>query len=312
MKYNCNKCDFHSNNQSKFHKHLETKKHKQAQNVSSQKQNKISKKTQKSGNVILFMCKYCKKSFSSRQAKFRHEHTSCKENEYLNYKKLINIVNEVLQSPEKRGLTKKAGDLLDQLQIKKQGEDFLDMVKELHNKSKVISTHTSANQIINNNNKGDNTNCFNTNTNIQLNNYNNTNYDFLTDKDMIKCINQCNNSVKTLIEKVHFNKDHPENMNIYISNMKGKYVMIYKENKWQIKDKEDHIDTMFENNDIMLENWYNDFNEKYPHIIKSFEQYLKNKSEDSILIRRLKNDILMLLYNERETVIKNNSGIYLE
>ena len=77
--------------------------------------------------------------------------------------------------------------------------------------------------------------------------YTDTDYSHLTPVDYVQCIKKCNNCVKKLIERVHFNENKPENMNIYISNMKGNYAMIYKEDKWQIVNKKDHIDDLYEN-----------------------------------------------------------------
>ena len=94
-----------------------------------------------------------------------------------------------------------------------------------------------------------NTNSNNT-INIQLLNHKDTDYSHLTPKDYLMCINNCNYCVKTLIEKVHFNPDKPENMNIFLSNIKGKYIMIYKDNEWQIQDKKEKIDDLYDSNDL--------------------------------------------------------------
>ena len=134
-------------------------------------------------------------------------------------------------------------------------------------------------------------------------NYNKTDYDFLKENDFVRCFMDNNHCVKALIEKVHFNKNKPENMNIYISCIKGKFVMVYRDNEWQIRDRQKQIDDLYETNEIILENWYDDYSEKYPHIIKSFTRYLKNKEEDTELIKNVKNEILLMLYNKRN--IKN-------
>lgn len=101
-----------------------------------------------------------------------------------------------------------------------------------------------------------------------------------------------------LIEKVHFNIEKPENMNIYISSIKGKYVMVYKDDSWQIQNKKDQVDDMYNYNEVVLENWYDEYKQTYPHIIQSFQRYLKNKDESDI-INSMKDDILVMLYNKR-------------
>ena len=111
--------------------------------------------------------------------------------------------------------------------------------------------------------------------------------------------------VKKLIEKVHFNKNKPENMNIYISSIKGNYVMVYKNNAWQIQDKKEQVDDLYEYNEIMLTNWYQEYKEKYPQMIQSFKNYLRNQ-EDNDVINEVKKEILLMLYNNRGLVIKNN------
>ena len=135
--------------------------------------------------------------------------------------------------------------------------------------------------------------------NIQLLNYNKTDYDFLSDSDYIRCFMDNNHCVKKLIEKVHFNPNKPENMNVYISSMKGKYVMVYRDNVWQLKNRKQQIDDLYETNELVLEQWFDEYKEQYPDIIKSFTRYLKNKSNDHELIRSVKDEVMLMLYNKR-------------
>lgn len=79
--------------------------------------------------------------------------------------------------------------------------------------------------------------------------------------------------------------------------------MVYRDNKWQIRDRKQQIDDMYESNELILENWYDEYQEKYPHIIKSFTRYLKNKEEDNELINNIKYEILMMLYNKHDSNI---------
>ena len=72
--------------------------------------------------------------------------------------------------------------------------------------------------------------------------------------------------------------------------------------KFKIKRK---IDDLYEYNEMVLENWYDECKEKYPNIIQSFQNYLKNKDE-SDTINDVKNNILLMLYNKRKMVNQNN------
>ena len=59
-------------------------------------------------------------------------------------------------------------------------------------------------------------------------------------------------------------------MNIYISNIKGNYAMIYNGNHGK-SSIEEQIDDLYEYNEVVLETWYDDYKEQYPEIIKSFQ-----------------------------------------
>jgi len=196
---------------------------------------------------------------------------------------------------------------------KNNDEDFQELARLLNDKEKQmkdkekqlekmqwqIDKLTNKLQIQNVNNGTINNNTIN----IQLLNHTQTDYSHLTETDYIKCINDCNYCVKSLIEKVHFNPSKPENMNIYISNIKGNYLMIFKDNHWQIQDKKDQLNNLYDCNEVILENWYDEYKEKYPHIIQSFQRYLKNKDE-SDTINEVKDEILLMLYNRRKTIIE--------
>ena len=75
--------------------------------------------------------------------------------------------------------------------------------------------------------------------------------------------------------------------------------MVYKDNSWQIQNKKEHIDDLYNYNEVVLENWYDDYKEKYPHIIQSFQRYLKNKDANHS-INSVKEEILVMLYNKRK------------
>ena len=146
-------------------------------------------------------------------------------------------------------------------------------------------------------------NTVNNTSNINLLGYENTNYSCYP-REMVKCIKDCNFCVKTFIVKVHFNRKYPENMNIYISSFKADHIMIYRDGNWNIVDKKKHIDLMYEDNEIHLESWFDEYKTRYPEIINSFTRYLHNRETDEVL-NQVKKDILRMLYNKRNLVIDN-------
>ena len=297
--YDCKCCNFSTNLKSNYTRHLKTKKHKK----SSQSHQLVTPKSPfshpkvtpksplsfKQENDTEFRCKYCNQKFKFKQGMYRHIKYTCKKNTDEDFQELARLLNE-----KEKQLALKEQKMVKQLALKK-----TKMETEMKKMQKQIDKLTTKLQIQNINQgivqNGNNI------INIQVLNHQDTDYSHLTPKDYISCINDCNKCVKTLIEKVHFNKNKPENMNIYLSNIKGKYLMIYKDNTWQIQDKKTQVDDLYDNNEFVLEAWYDEYKQKYPSIIKSFQRYLQNRDGDEVL-NNIKEEILVMLYNKRKMI----------
>lgn len=293
-KYNCLSCDYHTNLKGDYTRHLQTNKHK---NV-IQSYPKLSKcypnviqsyPNNNSPSTKQHECKYCGKVYKYRSGLSKHIKYTCKKNKDEDFQELARLLNE-----KEKQLALKEQKMEKQLALKESK-----METEMKRMQKQIDKLTNKLQIQNINQgivqNGNNV------INIQLLNHQDTDYSHLTPKDYINCIQDCNKCVKTLIEKVHFNANKPENMNIYLSNIKGKYLMIYKDNTWQIQDKKTQVDDLYDNNEFVLEAWYDEYKQKYPSIIKSFQRYLQNRDENEVL-NNIKEEILVMLYNKRKMI----------
>ena len=278
-KYYCESCNYYTKFKSSLDKHYKTKKHLE----STKSQQKVNIESTKSQHKMQLLgathdCKYCMKKFKSKQSMYRHIKYSCKQNKDEDLKELVRLLNEQNN------------------QMKEQNMNLSNQVEKMQKQIDKLSSKLQIQNINNTNNNSNNT----INYNIKLLNYNQTDYSHLTEEDYVNCIKDVNYCVKSLIQKVHFNEEKPENKNIYISNIKNKYVMLYKNNKWQIVNRKNQLDDLYDYNEVLLENWYSEYKDKYPDMIKSFERYLNNKQEeDGEIINKAKDEILLLLYNNR-------------
>lgn len=289
-KYKCLVCQFSTNHKPNFERHIRTKKHKKNTKNIALFSNHIALNSSNiafySASKPLYQCKYCDKVLQHQSSLSRHIKYSCKKNKDEDLKELARLFNEK---------EKMAKD--NELMLLMEKKD-----KQLENMQKQIDKLTNKLQIQNMNNGIVNNGTVNNNTiNIQLLNHKDTDYSHLTHNDYMACISNCNKCVTTLIEKVHFNPNKPENMNIYLSNIKGKYIMIYKDNEWQIQNKKVQVDDLYDHNEMVLETWYDEYKEKYPHIVHSFKRYLKNRDGD-VLLNQAKEEILMMMYNKRKMI----------
>ena len=275
-KYYCECCNYQASQSSNYKKHMSSKKHKEVEKTT----NNLETKSQQKSTILeaestisqhFHNCKYCMKRFTTKQSMYRHIKYTCKKNHDEDLRELVRLLNEKNESLQNQ---------IDKLSQKLQMQNVNSGMMNSHH-----NTHS--------NNKYD----------IKILNYNNTDYEHLTEKDYLNCLKDNNHCVKRLIEKVHFDKEKKENHNIYISNIKNNYVMVYSDGQWTLVDRTKQITDLYDKNEYELETWYDNYKEKYPHIVKSFTRYLKNKEEDDDLLNDIKDQVILMLYNKRNVVL---------
>ena len=57
-------------------------------------------------------------------------------------------------------------------------------------------------------------------------------------------------------------------MNIYISNLKNKYIMIYDGQNWTARDKKTELESLYAEKEMLLEQWLEE--ECYPELKEKF------------------------------------------
>ena len=214
-----------------------------------------------------FQCIFCNKYYKTSKSLNEHITSNCKKKEEL--KEIVKKDNEIALLKE-----------------------------ELEKQKQTITTPTNI------------TNNTNSNNIIQIINlvlpHNKPNISHLTDLDYYNILGRSLNSIPQMIEHIHFNKNMPQNHNLYISNIKNKYVMAYDGKDWSLKNRDDVITDLINENEMRMEDWLSSeesIHEKYPNAMKRFDHYLRMKEKDKNL-DMIKNEIQMLLYNKRN-MIKN-------
>ena len=212
-------------------------------------------KTENKGRVL---CPGCKRRFNKNNNLENHKKTCLKFHDYQNDKYTE--------------------------EIKKQNDFLIGKVEEMLNKMNMMEEELKKIK-----NKPNISNNFNKiETNIQINNFGNENFDYINEKMFIKLLSTPLSAIPKLIELKHFNPKHPENHNIKITNIHDKFAKIYKDNKWLISHKKDIIQELVDNGyadfeefkDLNEEELTNKIKEKY----KKMENYY-TKSSDSLYKR---------------------------
>ena len=280
MKFTCECCNYSTDVKVNFNKHINSKKHKlvESKSVVSPGKSKVSPEPVQSIPIVNsvenenFSCKYCGQKYKHKQSVTKHIKYSCTKNKTEDLTELVRLLNLQLEQQKNEFETKL------QSQTKQ--------IEKLMEKLEINNTY--------------NTNSHNTiNTvNINLLNYKDTDTSHLTNVDYKKCLKEASRCVLKLIEKVHFNPDKPENMNIYISNMKNNYMMMYKENKWNLVKKEE-MDSVYNHKEDLIIEWFN--LNKDPDLLKYFERFMDLK-EDKPTADAVQEEYKLLLFNNRKTI----------
>jgi len=155
----------------------------------------------------------------------------------------------------------------------------------------------------NNNNTTNMTNSHNTIHNtININNYGNENTDYLKSDYLNNLLQGAFTAIPKLIENIHFNPQHPENHNIKITNKKEPYVKIRKNDKWELQDKKETLETLVDDKYYILEDHYADIEDKdnlSNHTKEVMKKFRDKYNEDIELQKDLQ--------KKSEIVIINNS-----
>ena len=288
--YHCKCCVFSTNLKSNYTRHLKTKKHQNVIQSYPKGYPKLSKKNKslnKEHQSAKYVCKYCGKEYKYRPGLSKHIKYSCQKNEDEDLKELVKLMNEQLNNINNK---------LNESTVNNEKKDK--MIKKLTNKLQ-INNYNTNNVIV---------------TNIL--NYKDTDISHLTAKDYELAIHQVNDAIPCIMKQIHFNPQKPENMNIYIPNIKDKYLLIFNENEWQIESRYTTVNNLIDDKYLILKEWYDenlrdrDINENmdqesYKFLKQNFEKFDANIENEEIK-NIIKEEITMFLYNKRNMIIKNS------
>jgi hypothetical protein len=303
VEYSCNNCNKTFNHKGTYLRHLNNKKpckktHKNAETVILTHKN--AEKVLK--NIILTnkqpeqtlnnnnndnICDDCGKIFARRYDLKRHMESFCKTKK----QKEIEDIKQMMINMQKE---------LNDIKTNKKDEDI--RVSSINNTNN-INTQNIVNNTTNNilqNNILQNI--------VQINPFGKEQVD-ITDKQLIKFLRKCCNSVHELINfhyVVHFNKDMPENSNVYIPNVKATHAKIFTGDKWEIRDANDIVHQLYEdNNDYLMEQFEDKKEELDELTVRKFNTYV-TRVEEPKTVKHVKKSIKQNLYNNRHIPAKKS------
>ncbi len=168
-----------------------------------------------------YKCENCGKEFKTSSGKCKHK-KKCLVNPVIIEKKTISKLETELDK-----------EVSKRKELEKQVEQLLLEKTQLQ--------EANAKLVVNGNNNNSNLTTIGRDQNIiVINNFGEENIEYLLkDENFIKkCIESPINSIHKYLDNVHFNKEHPENRNIKMTNLLGPYMDYIKEGKWNKIEKD--------------------------------------------------------------------------
>jgi hypothetical protein len=270
----------------------------------------------KSCKITRYHCKHCNKGFTTDSSMYRHMKNSCKLKD-------TNDQDYVYKDDTDRIEMQRIYEELLCNQVKMQGiiREMDELKKENHDLKRLMNS--TPREMINNNTSNTSNNTSNTsnntingdvniNTNIVNNNYvlvgyGKENLSKVDRNDLLKGIQTGFNSTLNLIDTVHFNPKYPEFHNVYISSMKNKYAMIYDGRDWNLMMKDDLIDKLYDDKRNYIEENLDEFLDSLSKSqINALHRWL-DVDDDHRYVKKIKNDIKLLLYNKRRLALNSKS-----
>ena len=231
-------------------------------------------------NVVNKQCSYCCKEFSRIDNLNRHLKT-CK------------MKNNVLSE------NKELRETVEKLLI--ECSEMKNLLKNTTNETK--KSTVLQHSISDNNNNTNSLNTTNNNNTIIINNYGEEDTKYITSDFILKLLkNKPFKAIPEMIKHTHFNKEHPENQNIKITNKKEPYVKIMKDNKWEFQDRKNTITDLIDKQHIKISD---------EEVEEQIERQCTSQEKINIIrcnekYEEEEEDYIKRLYNESELVMLNN------
>ena len=214
-----------------------------------------------------FLCHFCEKKFSRSDSLRRHQKNYCNKSHTSNSETDI-LIENMKKELEKAKLEKAI--MLNEM------DKLMDKV-------------------------GD-TNIQNQQINIHINNFGTENMDYITGGFVQTLLEMPYKAVPKLLKNIHFNPAHPENHNVKITNKKLPFIGIWKDNKWEIRDKQSVLIDMLDKGFNILDDTYNenegDIDSSKKLALEKFQE--KYIERDKGFIKNLNKDLELLIINNSD------------
>ena len=239
-------------------------------------------------------CVYCNLQFTCKASVIRHFKGRCKEKNKIEKQK--EEIFDKLKLLENENKSVKEQNIELKEIIKDMGEKFSYLIKNIQDINPSTIDNNIQNNILNNIHNGNNIQ-----QNFTLISYGKEDISQFDQKALLNSINKVYSAPLYLTDEIHFNEKFPEYHNIYIPSMKEKYAMKYFDGRWNLVDRDNLIDQIYEDKKTLVDENLNKFvnnltRSKRERLEEWIESENNDKGEGTV---KIKEELKLLLYNKR-------------
>lgn len=267
MSYHCKICVDSFKTKQQHQRHLSSNKHKLRASRSS-----IQK---------FFECSGCKKKYSHAST-LSHHKSKCTV-----VAETASLQEQMIQMRE---------------EFEKEKEEMKAQISLLLDNQKQTPAQTPAqtNNNTTNNHNSHNNNKTQNNVTIQINAVGYENLDHITDQIIIESVGKVFSSIPNILKHIHYDPEHPENLNIQIPNKKQPYARIFKKKsgKWETVHRDEAIDDMVDRGYGFLDDNYPNVKDQISEYTqKHFKRFQDNFEADPNVKKIIKKDVDIMVMN---------------
>lgn len=319
--YACDRCGYATNYKAYLMKHLHKKVPCKALYSSEPQHSLVHKYQQRSKRTFntttgTYDCYFCQRPFTSSSGKCRHQKT-CHQRRHREEEERKATTTHQLNEAIMRQIETSVRDSLRDAVFDSVRDSVRDTVRDTvrdmvpnliqqQNTSNNNTTHT-----INHNNT--NISVVNNNNNslhIHIQPFGQENLEYLLEPEngsLKRILEERGPFIQNVVKEVHYNEDHPENMNMYISNVRGKHALIYNGKQFELKLKDEYLKRMMDSKRSFIEGHYDRVG-----LDEETKQYIKEKidklNQDKHTQEQLLEKLELLCYNQRTKVKAVHDG----
>ena len=244
--------------------------------------------------MVEYTCERCLCSFNKKSNYMRHQNRK---------KQCSKVIIQDSESNNTDLLLNKIKDM--EQKMKDMEKDTINMKKIIDRQNKTITKYEKCNIDNSTNNIDNSTNVINVIA------FGKEDLSFITDANYKQIMNRGYAAPCILTEHIHYNKDRPENHNIYVSNKKDKkYIHVFDGNKWNVRLTKDIIEELKLNASELIKSkidLLDPNNKQEANILKKIKRFIESYEKDDKNLNDFDKNYELMFYNNRDMVKNTHS-----